>query len=142
MGWSNPMVPWSELERALSGRPPLPGRGPDDSRPAGSRRSGSAGPTALTVPTVPTVPVEPHVPYVELHCHSAFSFLDGSSTPEMLVAEALRLGLQGMALTDHDGFYGIVRFSEAAADTAENPVRGGTVTGSARAPARPARPGR
>ena len=117
MGWSNPMVPWSELERALSGRPPLPGRGPDDSRPAGSRRSGSAGPTALTVPTVPTVPVEPHVPYVELHCHSAFSFLDGSSTPEMLVAEALRLGLQGMALTDHDGFYGIVRFSEAAADT-------------------------
>ncbi len=28
MGWSNPVVPWSELERALSGRPPRPGRGP------------------------------------------------------------------------------------------------------------------
>ena len=132
MGWSNPMVPWSELERALSGRPPLPGRGPDDSRSPGSRRPGSGGPPDPPDPlpaTDPTDPTgepgragpgragEPHVPYIELHCHSAFSFLDGSSTPEMLVAEALRLGLEGMALTDHDGFYGIVRFSEAAADT-------------------------
>src|SRR5664279_3893973 len=57
------------------------------------------------------------VPYAELHCHSAFSFLDGASTPEHLVAEALRLGLQALAITDHDGLYGIVRFAEAAADT-------------------------
>src|SRR5580700_11333443 len=52
--------------------------------------------------------------YAELHAHSGFSFLDGSSDPEELVAEAHRLGLQALALTDHHGFYGVVRFAEAA----------------------------
>ncbi|HWF21164.1 MAG TPA: error-prone DNA polymerase [Acidimicrobiales bacterium] len=46
--------------------------------------------------------------------HSNFSFLDGASHPEELVAEASRLGLSGLALTDHDGLYGVVRFAEAA----------------------------
>src|SRR4051794_3019472 len=54
--------------------------------------------------------------YAELHCHSNFSFLDGASQPEELAEEAARLGLAGLALTDHDGFYGVVRFSEAAAE--------------------------
>jgi error-prone DNA polymerase len=54
------------------------------------------------------------VPYAELHAHSAFSFLDGASTPEELVEEAARLGLRSIALTDHDGLYGVVRFAEAA----------------------------
>ena len=54
------------------------------------------------------------VPYAELHCHSNFSFLDGASHPEELVEEAARLGLEGLALTDHNGFYGVVRFAEAA----------------------------
>jgi error-prone DNA polymerase len=53
-------------------------------------------------------------PYAELHCHSNFSFLDGASHPEELAAEAARLGLSALALTDHDGFYGHVRFAEAA----------------------------
>ncbi|MTD16660.1 DNA polymerase III subunit alpha [Nakamurella sp. YIM 132087] len=109
MGWSNPLVPWSELERALSGRRPLPGRGPEHSRPPEDHRRRRSVP--------PPSPRSTPVPYTELHCHSAFSFLDGSSTPEQLVAEALRLGLEGLAITDHDGFYGIVRFAEAAADT-------------------------
>lgn len=52
--------------------------------------------------------------YAELHAHSAFSFLDGASQPEELVAEAARLGLEALALTDHDGLYGVVRFSQAA----------------------------
>ena len=52
--------------------------------------------------------------YAELHAHSGFSFLDGASDPEELVAEAVRLGLAGLALTDHHGFYGVVRFAEAA----------------------------
>lgn len=52
--------------------------------------------------------------YAELHAHSAFSFLDGASQPEELVAEAVRLGLGGLALTDHDGLYGVVRFATAA----------------------------
>jgi error-prone DNA polymerase len=52
--------------------------------------------------------------YAELHCHSNFSFLDGASHPEELAEEAARLGLSALALTDHDGFYGIVRFAETA----------------------------
>ncbi len=113
MGWSNPIVPWSELERALSGKPPLPGRGP-----TGPLEYPSSQPRIR-----PQIDISPpdasitRVPYAELHCHSAFSFLDGASTPEFLVAEALRLGLDALAITDHDGLYGIVRFAEAAADT-------------------------
>lgn len=53
-------------------------------------------------------------PYAELHAHSAYSFLDGASTPEELVEEAARLDLRAIALTDHDGLYGVVRFAEAA----------------------------
>ncbi len=53
--------------------------------------------------------------YAELHAHSSFSFLDGASSPEELAEEAVRLGLTGLTLTDHDGMYGVVRFAEAAA---------------------------
>ena len=54
------------------------------------------------------------LPYAELHAHSSYSFLDGASSPEELLEEAERLGLHALAITDHDGFYGIVRFAEAA----------------------------
>src|SRR5690606_27737036 len=57
---------------------------------------------------------EDAIPYAELHAHSSFSFLDGASSPEELLAEAERLGLHALALTDHDGFYGAARFAEAA----------------------------
>jgi len=53
-------------------------------------------------------------PYAELHCHSHFSFLDGASAPDDLVARAVELGLTGLAITDHQGLYGAVRFSSAA----------------------------
>ena len=56
------------------------------------------------------------VSYAELHAHSAYSFLDGASTPEELVEEAARLDLRALALTDHDGLYGAVRFAEAATE--------------------------
>ena len=52
--------------------------------------------------------------YAELHCHTNFSFLDGASHPEELAVEAARLGLAGLAITDHDGLYGAVRFALAA----------------------------
>jgi len=52
--------------------------------------------------------------YAELHCHSNFSFLDGASHPEELVGEAARMGLRALGVTDHNGLYGIVRFSEVA----------------------------
>jgi error-prone DNA polymerase len=54
------------------------------------------------------------VAYAELHCHSNFSFLDGASHPEELVEKAAELGYRALAVTDHDGFYGAVRFSQAA----------------------------
>ncbi|MSS45892.1 error-prone DNA polymerase [Cutibacterium sp. WCA-380-WT-3A] len=54
------------------------------------------------------------MPYAELHCHSSYSFLDGASSPEDLVTRAVELGLSGLALTDHDGLYGVVRMAEAA----------------------------
>jgi error-prone DNA polymerase len=54
--------------------------------------------------------------YAELHAHSNFTFLEGSSHPEELVEAAAGLGLAALALTDRDGLYGAVRFSKAAAD--------------------------
>src|SRR5579863_9929483 len=69
--------------------------------------------------------------YAELHCHSNFSFLDGASHPEELAAEAARLGLSGLALTDHDGLYGVVRFCEAARRLGLPTVLGAELTLSA-----------
>jgi error-prone DNA polymerase len=60
--------------------------------------------------------VRSSVAYAELHAHSAYSFLDGACTPEELVEEAARLDLRALALTDHNGLYGAVRFAEAAAE--------------------------
>ncbi|WP_147680193.1 error-prone DNA polymerase [Actinomyces ruminicola] len=51
--------------------------------------------------------------YAELHAHSAYSFLDGANEPEDLVVAAAELGLEAIALTDHDGMPGIVRHAQA-----------------------------
>jgi error-prone DNA polymerase len=53
-------------------------------------------------------------PYAELHCHSTFSFLDGASHPRSWPRRRCASGLEALAITDHDGFYGVVRFAEAA----------------------------
>ncbi len=72
--------------------------------------------------------------YAELHCHSNFSFLDGASHPEELAEEAARLELAALAITDHDGFYGVVRFAEAARVLALPTVFGAELTLGAREP--------
>ncbi|MGI5216014.1 error-prone DNA polymerase [Plantactinospora sp. CA-290183] len=119
MSFHNPKMPWSELERTLSGRTggrgghlhvvdPLAVDADGGDSPAWTRkRPGYA-------PPEPPAPVEGAVPYAELHAHTNFSFLDGASHPEELAEEAARLGLTALAVTDHDGFYGVVRFAEAA----------------------------
>jgi error-prone DNA polymerase len=109
MGFRNPPVPWTELERRLSGRTTaaFPDADGGDS-PAWSHHRGDYQPPPNLVRR------SGGIRYAELHCHSHFSFLDGSSSPEELVEEAARLGLEALALTDHDGMYGVVRFSEAA----------------------------
>ena len=66
--------------------------------------------------------------YVELHCHSCFSLLDGASTPEALLDRALELQMPSLALTDHDGLYGIVRFAMAARERGLKPICGAEVT--------------
>jgi len=64
------------------------------------------------------------VPYAELHCHTNFSFLDGASAPDELVERAVALGLTGLAVTDHQGLYGVVRFTSAAEAVGLHPVIG------------------
>jgi error-prone DNA polymerase len=115
VGWNNPDVPWSELEGVLSGRPH-----DGSSLTGGPEADGGDSPawSRKRVPYEAPELVEPdeRVPYAELHCQSNFSFLDGASHPEELVEQAARLGLEAIALTDHDGMYGVVRFAEAAAE--------------------------
>ncbi len=114
MGFNNPSWSWSELEATLSGTAGRDGRAPGSPSwnsggdgPAWSRKRQPFESPGLERPTST-------VPYAELHCHSNFSFLDGASHPEELATEAARLGLEALAITDHDGFYGVVRFAEAA----------------------------
>jgi error-prone DNA polymerase len=66
--------------------------------------------------------------FVELHCHSAYSFLDGSAHPEELAARAAELGYKALALTDHDGVYGSLEFAHAAKDFGVRPITGAEVT--------------
>ncbi len=136
MGFNNPSVSWSALERTLSDRAPT--RIDPDS---GVERTGGDSPAWSRKREAYEVPPEFEqadadverksrqerasadverksrqvtASYAELHCHSNFSFLDGASGPEDLVEEAVRLGLDALALTDRNGFYGVVRFAEAA----------------------------
>ena len=66
--------------------------------------------------------------YVELHCHSNFSLLDGASAPEELVARAKELGMTALAITDHDGLYGAVRLYRTAKKSGMKPIIGAEIT--------------
>src|SRR5436189_917648 len=66
--------------------------------------------------------------YVELHAHSAYSFLDGASLPEDLAIRAAELGYGALALTDHDGVYGSLEFAQAAKAFGVRPITGAEVT--------------
>src|SRR5579859_6602185 len=112
MGWDNPPVPWRELARRLSwgtsgGEPEVPQEVPQEA-PAPVTR------LPVRLPASPGGPA-----WAELHCHSSYSFLDGASDPAELVAEAARRGLEALAITDHDGMYGVPQFAQAAAKLAE-----------------------
>ena len=66
--------------------------------------------------------------YVELHCHSYFSLLDGVSAPDTLVQQAIRLGMPALALTDHDAVYGAVQFVKTAREQGIRPILGAEIT--------------
>jgi error-prone DNA polymerase len=133
MGWRNPPVPWSELERRLSDRGPArsnpggeawPNADGGDSPAWSRKRQPYEAPERFTT----TGGSSTRVNYAELHCHSNFSFLDGVSSPEALAEEATRLGLSALAVTDHDGFYGVVRFAEAARELGLPTIFGSELT--------------
>ncbi len=122
---------WSRVERILSGRPGLVPVTPDEvwaadaADVAGGRASGASG----------------VVPFAELHATSSYCFLDGAADPASLVERALELGLSGLAVVDRDGFYGLMRFVEAAAEAGlpvaygvELSVDGGVLAVLARSP--------
>src|SRR5690242_7841452 len=66
--------------------------------------------------------------YVELHAHSAFSFLDGASTPMELAAAAAAHGYPAFALTDHDGVWGSMEFAHACKGFGIRPMTGAELT--------------
>jgi len=66
--------------------------------------------------------------YVELHCHSAFSFLDGASLPEQLALTASQLGYPALALTDHNGLYGSMAFAQEAKQLGIQAITGAELT--------------
>ena len=80
-----------------------------------SKAPGSKAPRGEETPPPPTQRrnTKP-LPYAELHCASAFSFLDGASLPEDLIERAAELGLPAIALQDRNGVYGAPRFYQAA----------------------------
>ncbi len=103
MGFNNPPMTWRALERTLSASKKAAAAA---ELPTSRKRGPYQAPTVQRPTST--------VPYAELHAHSSFSFLDGASGPAELAVEAERLGLEALAVTDHDGLYGIVRFAEAA----------------------------
>lgn len=129
MGWGNPPVSWRELEGRLPvnvTRLPARPEGPREAaRPPGPLEPGGDG----------------SVPWAELHCHSSYSFLDGASSPAELVAEAGRRGVQAIAITDHDGMYGVAQFAQAAARLKEQGTALGTVFGAELSIGLPRQPG-
>jgi error-prone DNA polymerase len=129
MGWDNPPLPWREFERRLSwgkgtGQEPI-GRAPG--RGSGGREAGQE--TDRVVP-VTRLPVGQAPAWAELHCHSSYSFLDGASSPADLAREAVVRGLSALAITDHDGMYGVPQFAQAAARLRDSGIRLGTVFGA------------
>src|SRR3954462_2314050 len=66
--------------------------------------------------------------YVELHCHSAYSFLDGASHPVELAGAAAGLGYPALALTDHDGWHGAMEIAQALKPLGVRPITGAEVT--------------
>src|SRR5688500_5841909 len=68
------------------------------------------------------------MPYVELHCHSAYSFLDGASHPVELAAAAAEQGHQALALTDHDGLHGAMEMAQALKPLGVRPITGAELT--------------
>ena len=69
-----------------------------------------------------------NLPYVELHAHSAYSFLDGVSLPEELAVAAAERDYGAFALTDHDNVCGAMEFAQACRAVGVRPIVGAELT--------------
>ena len=110
MGWDNPRIPWRELKNKMTWG--------SQAAPADQDAGDPVGPAPRRRQEI----------WVELHCHSSYSFLDGASSPAELAEEASRLGLSALAITDHDGMYGVPQFAQAAAKVELKTVFGAELT--------------
>nr|BFD96318.1 error-prone DNA polymerase DnaE2 [Kitasatospora sp. Xyl93] len=122
MGFTNhPHTPWNELHRRLAGAPPGPG---------GRTVVPFPGTAPSTKPAPPARPASPPTgpDWAELHVHTTYSFLDGASDPAALVDEAARLGIETLAVTDHDGLYAAAVFAAEARRTGISTVFGAELT--------------
>ena len=128
MGFDNPIIPWRELESRLSGRAGTPQWSNGNGRSDRASSNGAGVVRSLLREQAGKGSGLPRMPYAELHARSRFSFMDGSSNPEELVAEAVQLELDALAITDRDGFYGVVRFAEAAGEAGLPTVFGAELT--------------
>jgi error-prone DNA polymerase len=70
------------------------------------------------------VGLSPSHPFVHLHVHSHYSLREGAARVEDLAGRAAELGMEALALTDHDGMYGAVRFSLACRAAGVRPILG------------------
>ena len=66
--------------------------------------------------------------YVELHCHSNYSFQEGASSIDEMVSRAVELGYPALALTDHDNLCGTMEFAQVARSLDIQPISGAEVT--------------
>ena len=130
MGWDNPPLPWQELQRRMTWPADCELAGDEPAEPAEGEPVKPARDVPAAGPRNPALPPPGTIPWAELHCHSSFSFLDGASTPDELVAEAARLGLETLAITDHDGMYGVPQFAQAAAPLGDQGISLATVFGA------------
>ncbi|MEJ5997502.1 error-prone DNA polymerase [Corynebacterium sp. H130] len=105
-GFNGRPLSWSKLERILSGKPTTT---PVSVAHLGSESVASTSPLGH---------------FAELHARSSYNFLVGASEPEALVARAAQLGMPALGIVDRDGFYGAVKFAEAAAQVGIGTVFG------------------
>ena len=113
-------LPWSMVEGILSGREVGTPRPVLHEAEPGRLSTPRPGPGSAEVPEG-----QPgKILFAELHATSSYNFLTGASDPEEMVQRARELGLSALALVDRDGFYGAVRFAEAAAEVGLDTVFG------------------
>ncbi|MDP2234704.1 MAG: PHP domain-containing protein, partial [Actinomycetota bacterium] len=65
--------------------------------------------------------------FVHLHVHSRFSFGDGACDLDDMIARAVECGMPALALTDHQGLYGAIRFYRKARAAGLKPILGAEV---------------